>query len=306
MLEIAAEDAGQRIDNFLLRELSGVPRSRIYRLLRKGEIRVNKGRVRADYRLQGGDELRLPPMELRPRRNIPPRRRLVESLLDSLLFEDSRLLVVNKPSGIAVHGGSGVSHGVIEALRAARPDLDYLELAHRLDRETSGCLILAKRRSALRELHALFREGAVEKVYLTLLAGDWQMGEKVVDLPLTTHHRRSGERHVQTDRAEGKASSTRFSVQTSYGDCTLMKAEPATGRTHQIRVHAAALGHPVLGDERYGDPEMNRRFAARGLDRLFLHAQSIAFVDSRGNDRLFTAPLPPELDRVLGRLKERR
>ena len=305
-LRITNADAGQRIDNFLLRELSGVPRSRVYRLLRKGEVRVNKGRVRADYRLQPGDELRLPPIELRAKGNAAPRPGLVEALLDSILFEDGRLLVINKPSGVAVHGGSGVSHGVIEALRAGRPDLQYLELAHRLDRETSGCLVLAKRRSALRELHELFREGAVEKVYLTLLAGDWQMGEQVVDLPLTTHHRRSGERHVQTDRAGGKASSTRFSVQTSYGECTLMKAEPETGRTHQIRVHAAAVGHPVLGDERYGDPGMNRRFRARGLERLFLHAQSIGFADSRGNDRLFTAPLPPDLDRVLAGLRERR
>lgn len=304
-LSIAADDSGQRIDNFLARELRGVPRSRIYRLLRKGEVRVNGGRVKANYRLREGDELRLPPVSVQPDAVARPSRSVTDLLLANILYEDDRFLVVNKPSGIAVHGGSGISHGVVEALRAARPDLRVLELAHRLDRETSGCLILVKKRSALRELHARFREGSVEKVYLTLLAGDWQMGAMTVDLPLTVHRRKNGERHVQVDTAAGKPSRTRFSVQTSYGDCTLMKAEPETGRTHQIRVHAAACGHPVLGDERYGDAAMNARFARRGLERLFLHAQSIAFVDARGNDRLFTAPLPEDLDRVLSRLQER-
>lgn len=305
-LAIAADDAGQRIDNFLARELKGLPRSRVYRLLRKGEVRVNGGRVKADYRLAAGDEVRLPPVMLEPRESGNPDRALRERLLASIVYEDRRVLVVNKPSGVAVHGGSGISFGVVEALRAARPDLDTLELAHRLDRETSGCLVLAKKRSALRELHALFREGVVEKVYLTLVAGDWQLGTRVVDLPLAVHRRRSGERHVQVDRQSGKASRTRFSVQTAYGACTLMKAEPATGRTHQIRVHAAAVGHPVLGDERYGDESANARFARLGLARLFLHAQSLSYVDAAGNDHLYTAPLSDELVAFLDRLRERR
>ncbi len=304
-LTIGDEDAGQRIDNFLSRELKGLPRSRVYRLLRKGEVRVNGGRIRADYRLRPGDELRLPPVMVTPANPAQPDRTLVQRMQASIVYEDKRFLVVNKPSGVAVHGGSGISFGVVEALRAARPELQTLELAHRLDRETSGCLVLAKKRSALRRLHTLFREGAVEKGYLALLAGDWQYGTRVVDLPLAVHRRRNGERHVQVDREAGKVSRTRFSIQTAYGDCTLLKAEPETGRTHQIRVHAAACGHPVLGDDRYGDETANARFAKIGLRRLFLHAQSIAFADESGNDLLFTAPLPEELDAVLARLEGR-
>lgn len=305
-LAVASDDAGQRIDNFLAREWRGLPRSRIYRLLRKGQVRVNGGRVKADYRLCAGDELRLPPVTIEPARSGRPEPGLVDRLLGAVIYEDKRLLVVNKPSGVAVHGGSGISFGVVEGLRAGRPDLPVLELVHRLDRETSGCLILAKKRSALRELHALFRSGSVEKVYLTLVAGDWQLGARTVDLPLAVHRRRGGERHVQVDYDTGKPSRTRFSVQAAYGGCTLLRAEPETGRTHQIRVHAAASGHPVLGDERYGDATANTRFAKRGLRRLFLHAQSIGFVDGTGNDQLFTAPLPDDLDAVLARLRERR
>lgn len=305
-LSVAGDDAGQRIDNFLAREWKGLPRPRIYRLLRKGQVRVNGGRVKADYRLCAGDELRLPPVTIEPAQAGRPDRGLVERLLAAVVYEDKRLLVVNKPSGVAVHGGSGISFGVVEALRAGRPELKVLELVHRLDRETSGCLMLAKKRSALRELHALFREGAVEKVYLALVAGDWQLGARTVDLPLAVHRRKGGERHVQVDHDDGKLSRTRFSVQAAYGSCTLLKAQPETGRTHQIRVHAAACAHPVLGDERYGDEAANARFGRLGLRRLFLHAQSIGFVDGNGNDRLFTAPLPAELDAVLARLKERR
>ncbi len=305
-LVVAADDAGQRIDNFLAREWRGLPRSRIYRLLRKGEVRVNGGRVKADYRLCTGDELRLPPVTVQPAQPGRPDRALVDRLLGVVIYEDKRLLVVDKPSGVAVHGGSGISFGVVEALRAGRPELKMLELVHRLDRETSGCLVLAKKRSALRELHALFRAGAVEKVYLALVAGDWQLGARTVDLPLAVHRRRGGERHVQVDYEAGKPSRTRFSVQAACGSATLLRAEPQTGRTHQIRVHAAACGHPVAGDERYGDAAANARFAKLGLRRLFLHAQSIAFADANGNERLFTAPLPDELDAVLARLGERR
>jgi 23S rRNA pseudouridine955/2504/2580 synthase len=194
-VRIDDESAGQRIDNFLRRELPGVPRGRLYRILRKGEVRVNGGRVRAEYKLQAGDEVRIPPARIRVEGEAPDSR-LVQRINDRVLYEDKRLLVINKPSGVAVHGGSGVSHGIVELLRYARPELKDLSLVHRLDRETSGCLVLAKRRSALRELHAKFRDGVVEKNYLALVLGDWQFGEQVIDRPLLVENRRGGERHV--------------------------------------------------------------------------------------------------------------
>ncbi len=291
------ELAGQRIDNFLRRELKGVPRSRVYRMLRRGEVRVNGGRVKADYRLEAGDEVRVPPASRRSH-GAAPARSAVGALEASIVFEDRELLVVNKPSGVAVHGGSGVSHGVIELLRAARPELSHLSLVHRLDRETSGCLVLAKRRSALKALHALFREGKVEKNYLALVVGDWQYGERVVEAPLLVRHRRGGERYVIVS-VDGKAAVTRFRLARRYRDLSLLQCQPLTGRTHQIRVHLSHVGHPIAGDERYGDAEVNRRLARSGLRRLFLHAQSIAFPDGDGNERHFTAPLAPELDRFL-------
>ena len=275
---VPEDSAGQRIDNFLRRELPGVPRGRLYRMLRRGEVRVPPARLRAE----GG---------------APPPER-VRDLAGQILFEDRRLLVVNKPSGLAAHGGSGVSHGVIELLRAARPELRDLALVHRLDRDTSGCLVLAKRRSTLRELHALFREGRVEKNYLALVIGDWQHGELVVEAPLLVRHRRGGERHVIVS-PDGKPAATRFRLARGYRDYSLLQCQPLTGRTHQIRVHAAHAGHPIAGDERYGEADANRRVARLGLKRLFLHAQSIAFPDADGNERHFTAPLCPELDRFL-------
>lgn len=286
--------AGQRIDNFLRRELPGVPRGRLYRILRKGEVRVNGGRVRADYRLKAGDEVRLPPARVREP-GAPPPRAAAEKLAGRVIYEDRELLVVDKPAGMAVHGGSGLSYGVIELLRAARPELRDLALVHRLDRETSGCLVLAKKRSALRSLHALFREGRVEKNYLALVIGDWQFGEYVVDAPLRVTHRKGGERHVIVSDA-GKPAATRFRLSRRYATYSLVQAEPLTGRTHQIRVHAAHVGHPLAGDERYGDPAANKVLASLGLRRLFLHAQSIAFPDESGNERHFTAPLAEDLE----------
>ena len=294
---IDAERAGQRIDNFLRNELPGVPKGRVYRLLRRGEVRVNGGRVRAEYRLAEGDEVRIPPARVREG-GPPPPSRLAADMLDRVIYEDKRLLVINKPTGAAVHGGSGVSHGVIELLRHARPDLRELALVHRLDRETSGCLVLAKRRSALRELHQRFRDNQVEKNYLALVVGDWQYGEQVIDAPLFVQNRKGGERHVIVSDA-GKPARTRVSLSRTYGVYSLLQCAPETGRTHQIRVHLAHVGHPIAGDERYGDEEANAAAKKLGLPRLFLHAQSIAFSDDSGNDLHFTAPLADDLEQFL-------
>lgn len=303
-VRIGPERAGQRIDNFLRRQLPGVPKGRLYRLLRRGEVRVNGGRVRADYKLVEGDEVRVPPARVRAPGAAPPARQAA-GLLDHVLYEDKRLLVLNKPGGVAVHGGSGVSHGVIELLRAARPELRDLGLVHRLDRETSGCLVIAKRRSALRELHARFREGQVEKNYLALVVGDWQLGEQLIDAPLLVRNRKGGERHVVV-RDDGKAARTRVRLSRTYGKYSLLQCSPLTGRTHQIRVHLQGAGFPIAGDERYGDADDNRVARKRGLKRLFLHAQSIAFADDSGNELHFTAPLAEDLERFLIRLQERR
>ena len=297
-IRIDDELAGQRIDNFLRRELPGVPKGRLYRLIRRGEVRVNGGRVKAERRLEAGDEVRIPPVRVRDE-TTPPPERLTATLRDQVLYEDKNLLVVNKPGGIAVHGGSGISHGVIEAMRAARPDLRDLSLVHRLDRETSGCLVLAKRRSALRALHERFREGTVEKNYLALVIGDWQLGEQLIEEPLLVTHRKGGERHVVVS-SDGKRASTRVRLSRTYGSFSLLQCSPLTGRTHQIRVHLQSVGFPVAGDDRYGDPEVNARLGSVGLPRLFLHAQSIAFPDQHGNELHFTAPLPDDLERFLG------
>ncbi len=296
-VRIDKDRAGQRIDNFLRSELPGVPKGRVYRLLRRGEVRVNGGRVRADYRLRDGDEVRIPPARISVGAPPPPER-LAAAMLDCILYEDPRLLVINKPAGVAVHGGSGISHGVIELLRHARPDLRDLGLVHRIDRETSGCLVMAKRRSALRDLHARFREGQVEKNYLALVVGDWQYGEQCIDVPLLVTNRKGGERHVVVSN-KGKPAETRVSLSRTYGVYSLLQCAPRTGRTHQIRVHLQHAGHPILGDERYGDTDANEQARALGLERLFLHAQSIAFADDSGNDLHFTAPLADELERFL-------
>ena len=293
------EQAGQRIDNFLRRQLPGVPKGRLYRILRRGEVRVNGGRVRAEYKLLPGDEVRIPPARINTGPDAPAPGK-VAGLERQVLFEDKRLLVINKPSGLAVHGGSGVSHGVIELLRAARPDLRDLSLVHRLDRETSGCLVLAKRRSALRELHEKFRDGSVEKNYLALVVGDWQLGEQTVDAPLLVEHRKQGERHVVVSGA-GKPARTKMRLSRTFGSYSLLQCQPLTGRTHQIRVHAQHMGHPVAGDERYGDAQANASARKLGLKHMFLHAQSISFPDDSGNDLHFSAPLADDLERFLER-----
>lgn len=302
-IDIPAELAGQRIDNYLLRELKGVPRTRIYRLLRKGEVRVNGGRAKPTYRLQAGDRLRLPPVRTGQGAVTAPSERVLERLRAAVLYEDERVLVVDKPSGLAVHGGSGLAYGVVEALRALRPELPFLDLAHRLDRDTSGCLVLAKRRSALRALHAGLREGAVEKRYLALLHGHWEQRTRVVAEPLARRTGPGGEAVMQV-AADGRPSRTVFHQRGRHGDWTLVEAELHTGRMHQIRAHAAHIGHPVAMDPKYGDPEADRALRALGLKRLFLHAASLRFQLPDHAVIDVSAPLPPALQDVLSCLEE--
>jgi 23S rRNA pseudouridine955/2504/2580 synthase len=295
---------GQRIDNFLLSQLRGVPRSWVYRVLRRGEVRVNKGRCKPSQRVHAGDVVRIPPLRLAERPSSEPPAYLLESIEQAVIHESDDLLIVDKPSGMAVHGGSGVSFGVIEALRASRPNAAYLELAHRLDRDTSGCLLLAKKRSALVRLQELQRTAKVDKRYLALLAGRIRKGAWRADLPLRKNTLHSGERIVRVD-PEGKPAATRFAVQRRFGDATLVRAELETGRTHQIRVHAAANGTPILGDTKYGDEQANTQFRKRGLRRLFLHAAGLAFAwpGVRGRFEI-EAPLPVDLSAVLENLDE--
>jgi 23S rRNA pseudouridine955/2504/2580 synthase len=294
--------AGQRLDKLLAQLLPGVPRSRIFRLIRRGEVRVNGRRAGPEQRLASGDSVRLPPVReglaAAPKR-VP--QRLIEALERAIIHEDERLLVLDKPAGVAVHGGSGLSFGVIEALRASRPS-ETLELAHRLDRDTSGCLMVARRSSALRVLHALLRDGSVQKSYLALLAGRWKLGHKRIDAPLRTDLRVGGERTVKVD-AQGKQARTEFKLLEHFGSrASLVEAVLHTGRTHQIRVHAAHCGHPVLGDEKYGDEARNAELAELGLKRMFLHAHSLAFAWPDGAEQSFSAPLPPDLRGLLDRL----
>jgi len=302
LVQISDDAAGQRLDNFLLARLKGVPKSHVYRLLRKGEVRVNKGRAKPDYRLEAGDVVRLPPVRRPEAGTTPPRGRSAGVRLETqILHEDDRLIVLDKPSGIAVHGGSGLSHGVIEAMRAARPDAPYLELVHRLDRETSGCLLIAKRRSMLRTLHDLLREGRVEKRYLALVKGRWELGQVRLEDRLRKSIR-GGERVVTVDEG-GKTAASIFRPVEIGSAASLLEVRIMTGRTHQIRVQAAEAGHPLAGDERYGDREYNRKMKTLGLDRLFLHAASVGWEDPvSGEWRVFSAPLPEDLREVLSRL----
>lgn len=299
---VGPEQGGQRIDNFLLRHLKGVPKTRIYRILRKGEVRVNKGRIKPDYRVQVGDEIRIPPLRRsRPERQPPPAHS-IGTLEERILYEDKRIIIVNKPSGMAVHGGSGVSYGVIEAMRHWRQDLHYLELVHRLDRETSGCLVLAKKRSALRQMHSLMREGDVDKRYLALVRGAWRNGKQRIELGLRKNVLRSGERMVNVDD-DGKLSVSTFIPLAVDNRASLMEIHIETGRTHQIRVHAAHLGHPVAGDDKYGDRDFNRELHALGLRRLFLHARSLAFTMQDPHQEIaVNAPLDTDLTTLLKQL----
>lgn len=307
-VEVTEDDAGTRLDNFLVRQLNDVPRTHVFRLLRKGEVRVNKKRARPDQRVALGDIVRIPPV--RKAEDVPPPltpRTASESLqklvLDSITYEDSDLIVFNKPPGLAVHGGSATDFGLIEALRGARPGQPDLELVHRLDRDTSGCLLVAKRRAALRDLHLQLREGQTEKHYLALVCGKWNLGTKRIELALDTDERRSGERHVAV-RAHGKKSVSTFKPVQFFGNlATLMEVEIDTGKTHQIRVHAAHAGHPVAGDDKYGNRIFNGIFKDYGLKRMFLHSSSLGFTRPGTREpMLASAPLPPELSAVLDTL----
>ena len=287
---------GQRIDNYLLKVLKGVPKSRIYRILRKGEVRVNKSRVKPEYKLEAGDVVRIPPVRV----SDPGEKAtafvsdsLADTLQNAILFEDDRLLIIDKPSGLAVHGGSGVSLGLIEALRKMRPEAKFLELVHRLDRDTSGCVMLAKKRSTLKTLHGLLRGDGVDKRYLALVEGRWSQRKEQVKLPLEKNVLRSGERMVKTT-PEGKYALTRYQVVQRFAGATLVEAKPVTGRTHQIRVHCQAAGHPIIGDDKYGKDEVNQRFRERGVQRLFLHAHSLRF-ELEGEWIEVRAPLSKDL-----------
>ena len=304
-VEVGDAAAGQRIDNFLLAQLKGVPKSLVYRILRRGEVRVNKGRVKPSYRVAAGDQVRLPPLRLGLEKAPPrPSKALAAQLDQAVLYEDDLVLVLNKPAGLAVHGGSGISLGVIETLRALRPGAE-LELVHRLDRDTSGCLLVSKRRSALRRLHAQLREGTVDKRYLVLLAGRLSRPVVEVTAPLRKNLLQGGERMVQVDLAEGKPARTVFRSRRRLGALTLAEVQLDTGRTHQIRVHAAHLGAPVAGDDKYGDASVNARLRALGLKRLFLHAAALSFRPRDGEPPIrVEAPLPEALDNVLNTLKE--
>jgi len=300
IVEISADRAGQRIDNYLIAYLKGVPKSHIYRLLRKGEVRVNKGRIKPDYRLMIGDLVRIPPVRLgeKAEPSMPPDSSLAR-IQSAILYETPQLMVINKPAAMAVHGGSGIRFGVIETIRALYPQKSDLELVHRLDRDTSGCLLISKKRSALKALHEQLRNNEIQKVYLALVKGQWQGGQQTVDLPLRKNTLKSGERIVTIDK-DGKQAQTIFKPVKRFADATLMEVELITGRTHQIRVHASHLGYPLAGDEKYGLRGFNMKMKALGLNRLFLHAKSLTFTlpgtDTRVN---VVAPIDKELEQVL-------
>lgn len=302
-LEIDVDSSGQRLDNYLTRVLKGVPRTRLYRALRKGEVRVNKGRVRPDYRLVAGDMVRIPPLhqpEPGARPTIP--RYWSEMLTRRLVYEDGDLLVLNKPSGLAVHGGSGLNFGLIECLRQMRPDDRYLELVHRLDRDTSGLILIARRPAILRELHRQLREKHVDKRYLALVAGSWPKNQRMVEAPLQKNVLQSGERMVRVNQ-EGKRAVTEFSIVERLHGATLIEARPITGRTHQIRVHAQHAGFPLLGDVKYSDDRTAAFCQQIGLKRLFLHARALRFSLPDTGRLELQAELEPVLDNILIKLR---
>ena len=300
------DQAGQRLDNFLRARLKGVPKSRIYNIIRKGEVRVNKGRSKPDYKIVAGDEIRIPPVRVSEKEPIAKPSNVMTSLLDnSILFENDGLLVVNKPPGLAVHGGSGVSLGLIETLRQMRPDARYLELIHRLDRDTSGCIMVAKKRSMLRHLQAALREkntSGITKVYHALVIGQWPQTCRRVDAPLLKVEVADDERIVRV-HPDGKPSLTEFKVLQTYSNCSLVEARPVTGRTHQIRVHAKHMGHSLVGDEKYGDDDFNKEMRSMGVKRLFLHAAELGFYLPDATEKtIVKAPLAKDLAAVIKKL----
>ncbi|MDR3322892.1 MAG: RluA family pseudouridine synthase [Zoogloeaceae bacterium] len=306
-LTIGAEEAGQRLDNYLVRQCKGVPRSHLYRILRGGEVRVNKKRSTADYRVQEGDSIRLPPLRVAERPPLAEIEAAAQArVVLPILFEDAALLVIDKPAGIAVHGGSGVSFGVIETLRQQRPEARFLELAHRLDRETSGVLLIGKKRSALNKLHDMFREAGqlADKRYLMLVRGRWMNPLQQVKLPLHKYLTESGERRVRVDAGQGKPSHTVFRLLARWPRFSLLEGQLKTGRTHQLRVHLAHLGYPILGDEKYGDFALNKALQKEGLKRMALHAARMECPHPLEADKrlTLTAPLPEPLQRFIRHL----
>lgn len=299
VLRIEEDEQHQRIDNYLMRILKGVPKGKVYRILRKGEVRVNKKRVKPDYKLQANDEIRIPPVRLDEQTPSKLSANQVDYLEDAVIFEDDRLIVFNKPSGVAVHGGSGLNYGVIEGLRTLRPDAPFLELVHRLDRDTSGCLVIAKKRSALRHLHQQLRDNQMDKIYHALVSGLWPAKRHKVKAPLYKNTLQGGERMVQVSD-EGKPSETLYRVLNVYKGATLMEAKPITGRTHQIRVHCLHAGHPIACDSKYGDAQFDKKIRALGCNRLFLHATQIRFIHPKTEQQIsFTAPYDEKLSRLL-------
>lgn len=309
-VRIGHDADGQRLDNYLLRIAKGVPKSHIYRIVRAGEVRINKKRVNVDTRLCLGDELRIPPIRVSAQPK-PAQARPIDDEVLPILYEDEHLIVVDKPAGLAAHGGSGVSFGLIERVRASRPNQPYLELAHRLDRETSGVMILAKTRKALVRLHEMMREGEVHKSYRTLVLGDWVNDRQHVKAPLFKYVTASGERRVRVDEEKGLPSHTIFQLIERFGDVSYLNVDLKTGRTHQIRVHAQYCGHPLVGDEKYGDFEANKAIARGSLGiafkRMFLHAAHLSFKHPvTGAPMEISAPLPRECDELIKTLRARK
>ncbi|KZX63685.1 RNA pseudouridine synthase [Vibrio sp. HI00D65] len=303
-VDIDEDMAGQRIDNFLRNQLKNIPKSMIYRIVRKGEVRVNKKRIKAEYKLKAGDLVRIPPVTIEEKveENVPSTKlNKVSELEQCIIYEDDHILILNKPSGTAVHGGSGLKFGAIEALRALRPEARFLELVHRIDRDTSGILLVAKKRSALRHLQAQFREKTVQKYYFALVMGEWKNSCKVVNAPLLKNEVNS----IVRVNPNGKASETRFKVLEKFKDATLIQASPITGRTHQIRVHTQYTGHPIAWDDRYGDRRFDAYTGKVGLDRLFLHAAHIKFTHPGSEEKMdISAPMEARLEKALTGLRE--
>jgi len=304
-IEISASQAGQRIDNFLLTLEKGVPKSRIYRAIRKGEVRVNKGRIKQTYKIEAGDVIRVPPLQVSEKTApIDINQSLQQQLLASIIFEDDAMLVLNKPSGLAVHAGTQIQVGVIEAFRLIKPELEFIELVHRLDRDTSGCLLIAKSRESLLNLQQQMLSDQIDKRYLTLLKGEMNSDEVYIEQPLQKNTVSSGERMVKVD-PEGKSAKTLFIKRQSYGIAQLSEVKLFTGRTHQIRVHSAWSGHPVAGDDKYGDREFNKQMKTFGLKRLFLHAWRLGIHHPITQEPLsLEAPLPEKLQQVIKQLEQ--
>ncbi|MDN2480686.1 23S rRNA pseudouridine(955/2504/2580) synthase RluC [Vibrio agarivorans] len=306
LINIDEDMAGQRIDNFLRNQLKSIPKSMVYRIVRKGEVRVNKKRIKAEYKLQAGDVVRIPPVTIpaSTEEAQAPSTKLnkVAELESKIIYEDDHMLILNKPSGTAVHGGSGLKFGAIEALRALRPDARFLELVHRIDRDTSGILLVAKKRSALRHLQAQFREKTVKKFYFALVMGQWKPSCKVVNAPLLKNEVNS----IVRVNPKGKPSETRFKIIEQFEQATLVQASPITGRTHQIRVHTQYTGHPIAWDDRYGDRRFDAYTAQVGLDRLFLHAANIRFIHPKTEEWMeINAPMEKRLEKALSGLRKR-